>query len=192
MTYRTSSQGQEITPERLKSLLLMGFVMADSVSVKIEGIDDLGRVLSELPKQMRNKYLLQALRKAARAPLLEAKQVVPVMGALTAASAPHRTPGLLKKRLMVRRSKESSKDGAVGVFVNIKPLKTAAIRGFKRLGGKASQNPIDPFYWKFVNFGTKKTKASGFMEKAGETLPRALEVFKAEIAPLIQFWNNRK
>jgi HK97 gp10 family phage protein len=170
----------------------MGLEMADSISIKIEGIDDLKRVLSEIPDRLKKKHLLSALRKAARVPLSAAKQEVPVMTAENAAKAPYRTSGLLKKRLMVRTSKAARKSGNVGVFINIKPLKTAAIRGFKRIGGKSSQNPIDPFYWKFVQFGTKKMPARDFMGKAADALPDALEVFKREISPLIQWWNNRK
>lgn len=167
-------------------------VMVDNIQVKITGLDDLKRVLEEIPKRLRNKFLLQALRKAARVPLQEARQVVPVMSAQDAAKAPYRTPGLLKRRLTVRASKQARKSGAVGVFMNVKPLKSAAVRGFKRIGGKSSQNPADPFYWKFVNFGTKKMPGRDFMSKAADSLPRALEVFKAEIAPIIQWWNNRK
>lgn len=166
--------------------------MADNVTARIEGLDDLKRVLDELPKQLRKKVVLGALRKAARVPLQAARQVVPVMSSATAAAAPYRTPGLLKRRLMVRASKSSGRAGNVGVFINVKPLKSAAIRGFKRIGGKSSQNPVDPFYWRFVNFGTKKMPKRDFMSKAVEALPQALEVFKAQIVPVIQWWNSRK
>jgi len=166
--------------------------MVDSVTAKIHGLDDLKRVLDELPKQLRRKVVLGALRKAARVPLQAARQVVPVMSSADAAKAPYRTPGLIKRRLMVRASKSSGRAGNVGVFINVKPLKTAAIRGFRRIGGKSSQNPVDPFYWKFVNFGTRKMQKTDFMAKAADALPQALEVFKAQIAPVIQWWNSRK
>ena len=93
---------------------------------------------------------------------------------------------------MVRTSKSSGRAGNVGVFINVKPLKSAAIRGFKRIVGKSSRNPVDPFYWRFVNFGTKKMPKRDFMSKAVEALPQALDVFKAQIAPVIQWWNSRK
>jgi len=166
--------------------------MADNITVKIEGLDDLRRVLAEIPDKLKKKHLLSALRKAARIPLVAARQVVPVMSSETSARAPYRTPGLLKSRLTVRTSKSARKDGNVGVFMNIKPLKSSAIRGFKRLGMKSSQNPSDPFYWKFINFGTKKMPARDFMSKAADSLPEALDVFKREIAPIIEWWNRRK
>lgn len=170
----------------------MVFVMADNITVKVDGIDDLKQILDEIPKQLRTKVLRSALRKAANVPLKAAKQVVPIMSSEQAAKAPYRTPGLIKKRLMVRSSKESGKQGNVGVFINVKPLKSLAVRGFKRLGGKSSQNPADPFYWRFVNFGTKKMPGRDFMSKAVDMLPEALEVFKREIAPVINWWNRRK
>lgn len=166
--------------------------MADSMTVKIKGLDDLKRVLDDLPKQLRKKIVLGALRKAARVPLQAARRVVPIMSSAEAASAPYRTPGLLKRRLMVRSSKSATRAGNIGVFINIKPLRASAISGFKRIGGKASQNPADPFYWKFVNFGTKKMPKRDFMSAAVDALPDALEVFKAQLAPAIQWWNNRK
>lgn len=157
--------------------------MDDNVSVKITGLDDLKQVLSEIPKQLRKKFLLQALRKAARVPLQEGRKEVPVMSSQDAMKAPFRTPGLVRKKLSVRLSKESRKAGNVGVFINVRPAK-AGLRGAK--------SKQDPFYWKFVNFGTKKMPKRDFMSKAADALPMALEVFKAEIAPVIQWWNNRK
>ena len=40
--------------------------------------------------------------------------------------------------------KQDRRAGDVGVFVNVKPLKN---------GG--AKNPLDPYYWRFVAFGTK-------------------------------------
>ena len=165
------------------------------ISVSITGIDDLKRVMAELPAQLKKKYILAALRKAARVPLQEARRVIPVMSSANAAKAPFRTPGLLKKRLSVRVSKASKTAGNIGVFVNIKPAAKAKYDRGGRLT-KASQqgakSRIDPYYWKFVNFGTKKMPASRFLEKAADALPKALDVFKSEITPIIQWWNNRK
>lgn len=62
--------------------------MADNLTVKISGMDDLKRVLSEIPEQMRKKVILGALRKAARVPLQIARREVPIMSAASAARIP--------------------------------------------------------------------------------------------------------
>lgn len=180
--------------------------MADNVSVKLEGLESLKSALAELPRQLRNKYLLNALRKAAKVPLSAARAVVPVMSSELAAKTPYRTKGLLKRRLMVRTSKAARSAGNIGVFINVRPAagakyktqKGADILGSykRRVKVKESQrgakSKTDPFYWRFVNFGTKKMPKRDFLSKAVDALPKALEVFKTEMAPIIQGWNNRK
>jgi HK97 gp10 family phage protein len=184
----------------------MGFAMAGEVSAKIEGLDDLRRVLAEIPRDLRKKVILSALRKAARVPLQKARQTVPVMDATAAAKNPYRTAGLLKKRLMVRTSKQARRSGNLGVFINVRPAdgakwkrqKVKTLFGTKTTATKtkASQrgaySPNDPFYWRFVEFGTKKMKARPFIQPAADTLPQALEVFKAEVIPQINKFNSRK
>jgi HK97 gp10 family phage protein len=178
--------------------------MADKVT--ITGLDDMRKALSELPKQLRNKVLLGALRKAARVPLQIARQSVPVMSAADAAKNPYRTAGLLKKRLTVRTSRESRRAGNIGVFVNIKPADKAKFktttnsflgvkirqRSMTKASQRGAKSPFDPFYWRFVEFGTKKMKARPFMQPAADSLPKALEVFNAEVIPQIEKYNRRK
>lgn len=184
----------------------MGSKMADEFSVKFSGLDDLRRALADIPEQLRKRVLLGALRKAARVPLIVARTMVPVMSSGAAAKNPYRTAGLLKKRLTVRTSRESRKLGNVGVFINIKPAAGAKYRttttrvlGIKfkdrqlvKAGQRGAKSPTDPFYWRFVEFGTKKMKGAGFIREAGKSLPQALEVFKAEVIPQINRLNNRK
>lgn len=184
----------------------MGCVMADEFVVKIDGLDDLKRVLDQIPQDLRKKVILGALRKAARVPLLAARAVVPVLDSAVSSKYPGRTPGLLKKRLTVRTSKESRKAGNLGVFINIKPAAGAKFKAVKKsdaLGNyvkwtnvrssqRGAKNPNDPYYWRFVEFGTKKMKAKSFIRPAAETLPQALTVFMNEVVPQINKWNRRK
>ena len=180
----------------------MGYAMAAEIS----GLDDLRKVLVEIPAQMRKKVILTALRKAARVPLQIAKREVPVMASGEAAKNPYRTSGLLKKRLTVRVSKASRSAGNIGVFINVKPADGAkfktqknSILGVKwktktqtRNSSRGAKSPLDPYYWKFQEFGTKKMKAKPFIQPAAESLPEALEVFMREVIPAIEKWNNRK
>ena len=218
----------------------MGLEMADSISVKIEGIDDLKRILSEIPRQLRNKHLVSALRKSAKVIRDEAKRLAPVLTTKTK----YRNIGTVKNAIKTRVSKQSRRDGNVGVFVNVKPLSSDKISFFKvsraamgmRWGGWA--NPNDPYYWRWLEFGRKivsrdksltgggitvykqrlvngkivtrkkewsagsitgrrrnantNVAAKPFLRPAANLLPQSLEIFKREMAPIIQWWNNRK
>lgn len=173
---------------------------ADGISVKITGIDDMRRALAEIPQVLRKKVLLGALRKAARVVSKEAKAQAPVL----AGSSPYRTRGLVKKRISVRTSKEARRAGDVGVFVNVKPAAGARYKttrgsflGVKtrtRSLVKASQRGTkdDPFYWRFLEFGTRKMAARPFLRPAADKLPEALAVFEREVIPQIEKLNARK
>jgi HK97 gp10 family phage protein len=180
--------------------------MDASVSVEVKGLEELKRVLRDLPLQMRKKVLLSALRKAARIPLLAARKEVPVLSSENAAKNPYRTAGLLKRRLTVRTSRVARQAGNVGVFINVKPAagakyktSTTKVLGIKftdrrlvKKGERGAKSPNDPFYWRFVEFGTKKMQARPFLQPAAETLPEALFVFEREIAAYVNKVNATK
>lgn len=162
--------------------------MAGDVVVKIGGIEQLNAALRALPDKLRKRVMLKALRKAARVVLVEARDHVPVLKG----PAKYRTPGLVKKRITMRTSKESRKAGNVGVFVNVKPAEKAKYASetvrvgrvkFKtkrlvRASQAGAKSPNDPFYWRFVEFGTRKMKAQPFIKPAGDRLEAALAVFE--------------
>ena len=180
----------------------MGCAMAASIT----GLDDLRAVLAEIPAQMRKKVIMTALRKAARVPLQIARREVPVMSSSEAAKNPYRTAGLLKNRLTVRVSKASRSAGNIGVFINVRPADGAKFKtqknnilGIKwksktqtRQSNRGAKSKLDPYYWKFQEFGTKHMKARPFIQPAAESLPEALEVFMREVIPSIEKWNKRK
>ena len=58
--------------------------MGCAMAAEISGLDDLRKVLVEIPAQLRKKVILTALRKAARVPLQIAKREVPVIQRLDA------------------------------------------------------------------------------------------------------------
>ena len=139
--------------------------------VEVKGLDELKRKFAELPKAMRKRVLRNALAAGAREVRDAAKRAAPVMSLGTSLNAPYRKPGTVKQAIRVRTSKADRQQGDVGVFVNVKPLK-----------GGSAKNPNDPYYWRWLEFGTKKMRAMPFLEKAADRLPQALAIFEARIA----------
>ena len=144
--------------------------------VRIEGLDNLKRKLAEVPKAMRKRVLRNALAAGAREVRDVAKRNAPVMTLGTSLNAPYRKPGTVKQAIRVRTSKADRRAGDVGVFVNVRPAKA---------GQRGAKNPNDPFYWRFLEFGTKKMQARPFLQRATSALPKALTIFQERIAKWI-------
>lgn len=165
---------------------------ADTVVVKLEGIGELKRALADLPGKLRRKALLGPMRKAMKVVLAAARSAVPVLQK----PVPYRTPGLLKKRLTVRTSKVSRREGNVGVFVNIRPAAgakfstVAGVRVKKKDSQRGATSKADPYYWRFVEFGTRKMAARPFLTPAANKLPEALAVFNREVIQAIEALNK--
>lgn len=145
--------------------------------VHIEGLDNLKRKLAEVPKAMRKRVLRNALAAGAREVRDVAKRNAPVLTLGTSLKAPYRKPGTVKQAIRVRTSKADRRAGDVGVFVNVRPAKA---------GQRGAKNPNDPFYWRFLEFGTKKMPARPFLQRATSALPKALTIFQERIAKWIQ------
>lgn len=135
---------------------------------QIQGFDDLAAKLREIPKALRKRVLRNALAAGGRLVRDAARASAPVLQAPT----PYRTLGLLKKQIVVRTSKASRRAGDVGVFVNVRPAKS---------GQRGAKSRTDPFYWRFVNFGTKKLAARPFLTNAAARLPAALTIFQEQV-----------
>lgn len=168
--------------------------------VRIEGMDEFKRKLAEVPKAMRKRVLRNALAAAAREVRDVAKRNAPVMTLGTSLKAPYRKPGTVRDAIQVRTSKADRKAGNVGVFVNVRPLKGNKYKRETRqtfFGGKVTswklvkksergaKNPNDPFYWRWLEFGTRKMAARPFLQRATSALPKALTIFEARIAKWI-------
>lgn len=150
-------------------------------SVRIHGLDEFKRKLSEVPKAMRKRVLRNALAAGAREVRDVAKRNAPVMTLGTSLKAPYRKPGTVKQAIRVRTSKADRRAGDVGVFVNVRPAKA---------GQRGAKNPNDPFYWRFLEFGTKKMPARPFLQRATSALPKALTIFQERIAKWINETNR--
>lgn len=149
--------------------------------VRIEGLDNLKRKLAEVPKAMRKRVLRNALAAGAREVRDVAKRNAPVLTLGTSLKAPYRKPGTVKQAIRVRTSKADRRAGDVGVFVNVRPAKA---------GQRGAKNPNDPFYWRFLEFGTKKMPARPFLQRATSALPKALTIFQERIAKWINETNR--
>ena len=155
--------------------------MADSQ--RIHGLDDLNRAIKELAADLRRKVVRAALRDAAKPIQRAAVANAPVLKN----PHPYRLPGTVRQSIKIKSSKVfNGQDGEIGVFVSVGKR--------KGLGGKASaRNPFDPFYWRFLEFGTKHLSAQRFMARAFETNSgQAIDIFKTKIKARIDKANTRK
>lgn len=121
--------------------------MADSIEIKLQGVDELVRALREAPGKIRKQAVRGALRKAGRVIATAAKAAAPVLKLPTKT----RNPGTIKRAIRVGASKFARRAGDEGVFVGVRPLRGARQN---KLGKAGAMNPNDPYYWRFVEFGT--------------------------------------
>lgn len=153
------------------------------ITAKVTGLPDLRAQLLAIPGKLRKRALRNALAAGARVVRDDARRRAPVIGAMDyPVRRGFRTPGTLQRAISVRTSKVARRAGDVGVFVNVRPAKK---------GQRGARNPRDPFYWRWVEFGTRFAAARPFLEPAAARLRDALEVFKAKIGPAIAKLNNR-
>lgn len=146
---------------------------------EIKGFDDLAAKLRQIPDVMRKRVLRNALAAGARLVRDSAKADAPVLQG----SAPYRTPGTVKNAISVRTSKAARKLGDVGVFVNVRPAKGAIYRSGKlvRTSQRGAKSKTDPYYWRFLEFGTTRMDARPFLKPAAGRLPAALAVFQTQL-----------
>ena len=117
--------------------------MADNVELR--GLEGLENALKSLEKKMRTKEVSAMLIKGAEVVKAEIKKNAPVMrGGAKKNKTKTRTAGLVKKRVLIRKSSVDRRHGNIGVFVNVRPTKKE---------NRGAQSRLDPFYWSFINQG---------------------------------------
>lgn len=178
------------------------------IEAKVTGLPDLREALRGIVPKLRVRALRNALAAGARLVQASARAATPVLNASAlAVRKGYRTPGTVRKAISVRTSKTSRAAGDVGVFVNVRPAKGAAYRSttsrvlglkvrtraLKRASQRGAKSPHDPYYWRFINFGTAAgLRAWHFLERGADRLPQALQVFTAKIGPAIEKLNRPK
>lgn len=140
-------------------------------SIKVHGLQELSQTLMKLPAELEKRVIMGALRAAGQTIRKDAMARAPILQK----PDPRRRAGTLKKNISVRRVK-----GKTAVYVGVFGASRKKIAAFKAAGGgKGANNPDDPYYWKWVEFGTKKMAARPFLRPAFEAQKyEALRMFE--------------
>ena len=126
--------------------------MAQPATVKVVGLESLGKALRELPKKVEGKILRTAMRNGTK-----------LVAAATKAAAPVDT-GLLQRSFAVRALKR--KKGRVGNRITIKNVDKIVT---------VSKEGKRHFYPAVIEYGTKNRPARPFMRPAFESSAQAAE-----------------
>lgn len=129
--------------------------------IKTRGLEEIKSTLKDLPLVLGEKVIRAALGAGAKPIRDEARANAPLLKA----PDPRRKPGTVQKNIVTRKSKKDK----YGVYVGVKALKARQIAAFKKKNGKSANNPDDPFYWIFNEFGTSKMPAAPFLRPAFES-----------------------
>lgn len=180
------------------------------ITATVTGLPDLKAALAGIAPKLRVRALANALRAGAREVQKAARSKAPVINSTApAVRKGYRKPGTVRQAISVRTSKIARRRGDVGVFVNVRPAK----------GGKrGSKSPHDPYYWRWVEFGTQphskgsrssylssgklrtrrhkvstgSTPAFRFLQYGATRLSAALAIFRQTIGPAIAKLNKPK
>lgn len=136
-------------------------------ALEIRGLDGLLASLRELPKQLQGKAVQAGMRKGGNIIRDDARARVA------------RDTGFLASQIVVRRASAKSRRragvGQGGEYYTIgvrsgKRAKYANTKRNQRSGraGKAYEQSGWAYYWRFLEFGTKKMRAKPFLTPAGE------------------------
>ena len=157
--------------------------MSDGITVQLQGVDELKRALEQVPDKLKKKGLLKALRLAGNVVRDAARAAAPILQTTT----PYRKKGTVRRAIVVRTSKTARKSGDLGVFVGVRPLRGARTR---TLGASGPKNPNDPFYWRYLEFGTKKMAKRPFLSVGAGKLEQAASVFMREAISAVNQLNT--
>jgi HK97 gp10 family phage protein len=142
---------------------------ATDVETRIAGLKELLAGLQAMPQELGKKAIFAALGGAARVVRNRAIELAPQLDAGDPmVAAGRRKPGTVKRAIRASRSRiNKGQNGLYEVIVRVKPLKSAQRRKFKAQTGHAGRdNPDDPFYWWWLEFGTSKMAARPFLRPA--------------------------
>lgn len=160
----------------------------DDKFLQIKGYEEFLAKLRELPNVLKRKYLRPSLVAGAKVVQAAAVESTPRLKAPVYRQGKMiRKPGLLKERIKVRTSKEATRAGNVGVFVNVKPAAE---------GQRGKYSPFDPFFWRFVSFKTKKNNGQApgyvpFLQVGARKLEgEAFDAVVKDLGPRIQKLND--
>ena len=157
--------------------------MSDGITAELHGVDELKRAIEQVPDKLKRKGLLKGLRLAGNIVRDAGRRVAPLLQEPT----PYRRRGTVRRAIVVRTSKFARQAGDLGIFVGVRPLRGART---KKLGAAGAKNPNDPFYWKFLEFGTKKMAKRPMLKVGAGKLEQAAAVVIREATSAINQINN--
>ena len=147
--------------------------MAQIESVRLEGISALAARLREFPRKIQRRALYSMLHRAGVPIRDEARRLAHGHGLILKTPDPRRRPGTLIRHIRSMSRRAFGRYAAV-VGLGVPKLSSARIRAFKqRTGRGGANNPDDPFYWRFWEFGHHDAKGrfrrKSFLRPAFET-----------------------
>lgn len=156
--------------------------------IEIRGLRELRERMLALPKKLDRQVLGGALMEAAQPIRDDARRRAPVLQQFDI----RRRPGTVQRAIRSQRARPLPGMTAT-VIIRVKRLTGAQVRRFKAqqaakgLSIVGANNPNDPFYWWWLEFGTSKMAAQPFMRPAFEANKRfAAGVAKAAIARRVE------
>jgi len=138
--------------------------MAKRETFKIEGLAELGKALRELPERVARNGLRVSVYAGAKVVRDEARARAPKAVQSLGPNQP--PPGTLKRSVIMKHIPELSSLTRQTFFVTVRHGKKYRKQGKK---GNLSQ---DAWYWRFVEFGTRKMRARPFLRPALEARRR--------------------
>jgi HK97 gp10 family phage protein len=137
--------------------------MADGVTLRVDGLSDLQEKLRQLGPRLSRNGLRSAVNAGAQVIRREVK-----------ARAPSDT-GTMQRAIYVKQIREKSSDVQQTFFVGV------------RSGKRFQKKGLDAYYWRYVEFGTRKMAARPFIRPAFEAKKSAaVEAIKAKLAERIE------
>jgi HK97 gp10 family phage protein len=161
--------------------------------VQWKGFRELEQNLKMLGSEMHEKGVKLMMSRAAVPMRNEAKINAPILEE----PDKRRNRGTLLRAISIWRKRVTRY--AVTYYVGVRGLSRQKIAKFKRESkNSSSDNPNDPFYWKFLEFGTSKMRARPFLRpafeaKKTESVRVALEEGREFVKRIVQkFHGTRK
>lgn len=152
------------------------------VRIRIDGLQEIGAALRELPRRLDSKILNAGLLAGARVVRDEAKRLAPELSV----EDDRWERGALRRAIAASRIRPTQY--AAEATVRVRKLTKRQLAKFKSrrrfLAGRLRRaHPRDAFYWVFVEFGTAKMTARPFLRPAFESqkeraVEAAIKVFR--------------
>ena len=153
--------------------------MAKRELVKVEGLTELAKALRELPDRVAKNGLRVSVYAGAKVIRDEARLRAPKATESLGPNQP--PPGTLKRSVIMKHIPELSSLTRQTFFVTVRHGKKYRNQGKK---GNLSQ---DAWYWRFVEFGTRKMRARPFLRPALEAKRRdAVQAMKERLAERLE------